>query len=70
MIFFKYANFADIFPPKFVAGLLQHIKINNHQINPVDGQKPFSGFIHSQKLIELETLKTYMEINLDRKSVV
>lgn len=60
----KYVNFVNIFSPKFAAELLKYIGINDFSIDLVNGLQPSYGFIYSRDPIKLETLKTYIEINL------
>ena len=48
----KYANFADIFLPKWAVELLKYTKINNHTIKLVDDlQYPYS-LIYSLSLVK------------------
>lgn len=60
----KYVNFANVFSKKLTAKFLKHNGINNHTINLIESQQPFYKPIYSRKLIELEILKTYIDINL------
>ncbi len=60
----KYANFADVFSPKFGTELPEHTGINNHAIKLVDDRLPPYGPIYSLGPIELEILKAYIENNL------
>ena len=60
----KYLNFADIFSPDLASKLFKQTKINDHAIKLIDGQQPPYGSIYSLGPVELETLKTYIEINL------
>ncbi len=60
----KYINFADVFLPKLVAEYPKHLGINNHTIKLVDDWQPSYGPIYYMRLVELETLKAYIEINL------
>ena len=64
LIFIKYSNVADIFFSKLTSIFLKHIGINNHVIKLIDKQQPSYGPIYSLRLVELKTLKTYIEINL------
>ncbi len=61
----EYADFTDVFSPKLAAELLEHNGINDHAIELVDDQKPPYGSIYSLGPVELETLKAYIENNLD-----
>ncbi len=60
----EYANFVDVFSPKLAAKLPEHTGINNHAIKLVDDWQPLYGLIYSLGLVELETLKAYIENNL------
>lgn len=40
------------------------MKINNHQIDLVNGQQPLHGSIYSLVLIEMTTPKAYIKTNL------
>ena len=60
----KYADFADVFFPKSATKLLKYMRINNHAIELVDDWKPLYGPIYSLNLMELETLKAYIDNNL------
>lgn len=60
----EYTNFADIFSSDLTTKLLEHIQINNHDIDLVDGKQLLYKPIDSLGLVELEALKTYIETNL------
>ena len=60
----EYSNFADVFSPDLASELSKHIGINDHAIELVKGQQPTYGPIYSLGLMELETLKAYIETNL------
>ena len=60
----KYSDFVDIFSPDLVSELSKYTGINDHAIELVDSQQPPYGPIYSLRLVELETLKTYIETNL------
>ena len=64
-VFVKYSDFAYVFSSDLAFELLEHSGINNHTIKLVDDcQQPLYGSIYSLKLVELETLKAYIETNL------
>lgn len=44
--------------------LLEHIKINNFIIDLINGKQPLYQLINGLELVKLETLKTYIKINL------
>ena len=60
----KYLNFADVFSPDLAFELPKHTRINDHAIELVNGQQKLYGPIYNVGLMELETLKAYIEINL------
>lgn len=60
----EYLDFADVFFEKLATVLPKHTEINTHTIDLKEGkQLPYQP-IYSLGLVELETLKTYIEINL------
>ena len=60
----EYADFVDIFSPKLAAELPEHTEINDNAIKLVDDQQLPYNLIYSLGLVELETLKAYIENNL------
>ena len=60
----KYVDFVDVFSPKLAAELSKHTEINDHAIELIDDLQPLYGPIYSLGLVELETLKAYIENNL------
>ena len=61
----EYSDFADVFSPDLASKLPKHTKINNHAIDLVKCyQQPLYGPIYSLGLVELKTLKAYIETNL------
>ena len=60
----EYFHFSNIFSSDSVAELLAYIGINNHPINLLDNKQMPYGPIYSLEPMELETLKTYIEVNL------
>ena len=63
-VFAEYSDFADIFSPDLASELPEHTGINNHVIELVEGQQLPYGPIYSLGLVELKTLKAYIETNL------
>ena len=63
-VFDKYVNFADVFSLDLTSKLFKHTKINDHTIKVVNSQQLPYKLIYSLKLVELETLKAYIETNL------
>ena len=60
----KYSDFADVFSKELAEVLPEHTGINEHSIKQEVGkQRPYAP-IYSLGLVELQTLKTYIEINL------
>ena len=68
-VFTKYANFTNIFFLDLAFKLPKYTGINNHAIKLVDGQQLFYRPIYSLKLVKLETLKAYIEINQANKLI-
>ena len=60
----EYSDFVDVFSPDLASKLPEHTGINDHAIELVDGQQPPYGPIYSLEVMELETLKAYIETNL------
>lgn len=60
----EYLDFANVFSEKLAAELSKHTGINDYAIDLKKGKQPPYGLIYSLSLIELETLKTYIETNL------
>lgn len=64
-ILFKYADFEKAFFTNLVVKLpMKYIEINNHAIILIESYNPFYRPIYSLKLVELETLETYINTNL------
>ena len=59
-----YTDFADVFSLKLAVELPKYMKINDHAIELMDDWQPLYGPIYSLGLVELETLKAYIENNL------
>ena len=60
----EYSNYSDVFLMENTMELSENTEINEHAIKLKKGkQQPFDQ-IHSLGLVELETLKIYIEINL------
>ena len=60
----KYLDFADVFLPNLAFKLPDHTRINEHAIKLIDSQQPSYRSIYNLELVELETLKAYIETNL------
>ena len=60
----EYSDFADVFSKESAEVLPKHIKINKYAIKLENKKHPSYGPIYSLGPVELETLKTYIEINL------
>ena len=58
----KYSDFADVFSKESAEVLPKRTKINEHAIKLEDSKQPPYRPIYSLGPIELETLKTYIEI--------
>ena len=60
----KYLDFADVFLEKSANILPERTGANEHAIELEEGKQSPYGPIYSLRLVELETLKTYIETNL------
>ena len=60
----KYSNYSNVFSVKYAAELPENTKMNEHAIKQKEDKQPLFGPIYSLESVELETLKTYIEINL------
>ena len=60
----KYMDYANIFSLDLVTELPENIGINKHAIKLVEKKQPPYGSIYRLSLVELETLKTYIETHL------
>ena len=60
----EYSDFTDVFSEEKALVLPERTELNEHAINLEDGKQPPYGPIYSLGLVELETLKTYIETHL------
>ena len=60
----EYSNFSNVFFSDSAAELPEHNGINDHPINLLDDKQSPYDLIYSLGLVELGTLKTYIEANL------
>ena len=60
----KYLDFTDIFLEEKELVLPERTELNEHAIDLEDGKQPLYRLIYSLDLVELETLKTYIETHL------
>ena len=60
----EYSDYSDVFSAKNAAELPENIGMNEHAIKLEESKQPFFGPIYSLGPVELETYKTYIEINL------
>ena len=60
----EYFDYSNVFSTENAAELLENTGMNEHTINLKEGKQPPFGLIYNLEPIELETLKTYMKINL------
>ena len=65
----EYLDFANVFSEKLAAVLLEHTKINTYAIDLEEGKQLLYKPIYSLSPVELETLKTYIEINLANRFI-
>ena len=60
----EYSNYSNVFSAKNVAKLPENTGMNKHAIELEKSKQFIFEFIYSLRLVELETLKTYIKINL------
>ena len=60
----EYSDYSDVFSAENAAELPENTGMNEHAIELEEGKQPPFGPIYSLGLVELETLKTYIETNL------
>ena len=60
----EYSDYSNIFLAENAVELLENTEINEHAIKLEEGKQPPFGLIYSLEPVELETLKTYIKINL------
>ena len=60
----KYLDFSNVFLEEKALILLEVTKLNQHAIKLQEDQQPPYRPIYSLSIVELETLKTYIETNL------
>lgn len=59
----EYLDFVNVFSKKSAKVLPQHIEINIYVIDLEEGIQLLYSPIYSQRMVELETLKTYIKTN-------
>ena len=60
----EYSDYNNVFSMEYAVELPENTGINKHAIKLEEGKQPLFGPIYSLGPVELETLKTYVEINL------
>ena len=60
----EYSDYSDVFSAENATELAKNTEMNEHAIELEERKQPFFGSIYSLGLVELETLKTYIKINL------
>ena len=60
----EYSDYSNVFSTEKAAELPENTGINEHAIKLEEGKQPSFWPIYSLDPVELETLKTYIEINL------
>ena len=60
----EYSDYSNVFLAEYAAELPKNTGMNKHAIELEEGKQPLLGLIYSLGPIELETLKTYIKINL------
>ncbi len=65
----KYFDYVDIFSLDLVIKLLENTRINKHTIKLIDKKQPLYRPIYTLSPVDLETLKTYIEIYLKTRFI-
>ncbi len=60
----EYFDYTDVFSRDLAIKLPENIGINKHTIKLIEGKQSSYEPIYTQNLVELETLKTYIETHL------
>ena len=60
----KYSNYSNIFLTKYIAELPKNTRINEYAIKLEEDKQPLFRPIYNLRPVKLETLKTYIKINL------
>ena len=60
----EYFNYSNIFSTENAVKLPENTRVNKHAIEQEKDKQPTFGLIYSLRLVELETLKTYINTNL------
>ena len=60
----EYSDYSNVFSAEHAAELPENTGMNKHAIKLEEGKQPFFKPIYSLEPVELETLKTYIKINL------
>ena len=60
----KYSNYAHVFSFDLAMKRPENTEINKHIIKLIDEKQPLYKLIYALNLVELETLKTYIETHL------
>lgn len=63
-VLYEYLKFTDIFSKESAAKLPKYFNINQYLINPELDKYPSYRLIYSLELVELKTIKTYIETNM------
>ena len=58
----EYSNYSNVFSVQYAVELLENTEMNKHTIKLEEGKLPLFGPIYSLGPVELEILKTYIEI--------
>ena len=60
----EYSDYSNVFLAKYKAKLPENTRMNEHPIELEEGKQPLFGPIYSLGPVKLETLKTFIKINL------
>ena len=65
----EYSSYSNVFSVENIIKLPENTKINKYTIKLEENKQPSFRPIYSLKLVELETLKTYIKTNLTNKFI-
>ena len=65
----KYSDYANVFFSDLAIEVLENTRMNEYAIKLIDGKQSSYGPIYALNLVELETLKTYIETYLKTRFI-
>ncbi len=65
----EYSDYTDVFSTDLAIELLENISINKYAIDLIKRKQPLYGSIYTFSLVELETLKAYINTHLKTRFI-